>query len=184
MELKILSTSIKEPLTITEMRSFMGYPSEDQDTEIGRMITTAREWLENRCAISLVNKQYKAYFEKSDAINGWYELPVSPVQTSPALVVQVRGVTIEFEQMGLEIVRVRPYATFGTIGVGSTGVNWYMEVTFNAGATNNTANEILRKIVATMFNAREDGAGEGVQMGRLPFDTIKLIEGINQNTGL
>lgn len=184
MELKVLSTSIVEPITVTEMCGFMGYPTTDQDIEIGRMITTAREWLENRCAISLVNKQYMAYFEKRDAINGWYELPISPVLSTPALVVKIRGTAIDFEQMGMNIVRVRPYTTYGTVGVGATGVNWYMEVTFNAGATNNTANEILRKIVATMFNAREDGGGEGVQMGRLPFDTIKLIESIDKNTGL
>ena len=184
MELKILSSSITEPLTAVEMRTFMGYSGTDQDTVIGKMITTAREWLESHCSISLVNKQYLAYFEKKDAIHGWYELPVSPVLSTPALVVKLRGVTIDFEQMGMNIVRVRPYATYGTIGVGSTGINWYMEVTFNAGATNNTANEILRKIVTTMFNAREDGAGEGVQTGRLPYDTLRLIETIDKNTGL
>jgi hypothetical protein len=99
-------------------------------------------------------------------------------------VVKVRGAVIDFEQMGMNIVRVRPYATYGTIGVGSTSYNWYMEVTFNAGATNNTADEILRKIVTTMFNARADGAGEGVQTGRLPYDTLRLIETIDKNTGL
>ncbi|HUX56216.1 MAG TPA: hypothetical protein VMV77_04535 [Bacteroidales bacterium] len=184
MELSILSTGISEPVNIAEVRDFIGYPSTNQDTVIKKMIITAREWLEEYCAISIVNKQYKAYFEKADALNGWYELPVSPVLSTPALVVAVRGVTIDFEQMGLNIVRVRPYSTYGTIGVGSTGVNWYMEVTFNAGAANNTADEIIRKIVATMFNARTDGAGEGVQMGRLPYDTLRLISAINKNTGL
>jgi len=184
MELSVLSTGITEPITTEELKNFMGYASDDQDTEMGHMITTAREWLEDHCSISIVDKQYKAYFEKPDNLGGWYELPVSPVLSDPALVVEVQGTVIDFEQMGLSIVKVRPLSVYSTVGVGSTGYNWYMEVTFNAGATNNTANEIIRRIASSIFNGRDDGGGESVNVGRLPFDTLRLIETINRNTGL
>jgi uncharacterized phiE125 gp8 family phage protein len=183
MELKILSTTIMEPVTVADTRTFIGYDADDQDDVIRKMITTAREWLENRCALSLVNKQYTAYFEKSDARNGWYELPVAPVLSTPALVVAVNGVTVTAEEMGQSVKRVRPAVIYGTIGVGATSSNWYMEVTFNAGATNNTANEVIKKIVTTMFNNREEGTG-AVPVGRLPYDTMRLIESIDNNTGL
>ena len=124
-----------------------------------------------------------AYFEKEDAVNGWYELPVSPVQSTPAIAVSVCGSVTTFEQMGLQRVKIRPDTLIGTIAVGATGEIYYVEVTFNAGESNNAANEILKRIVSTMFNAREDGSGQEVLTGRIPYDTMRLIEAIDQNTG-
>lgn len=183
MELKVLSSNIVEPITVADQKAFMGYTSTDQDAVIFRMIQTARAWLENRTALSLVNKQYKAYFEREDAVNGWYELPVSPVKTTPAIAVSVCGTSTTFEQIGLQRVKIKPNTLIGTIAVGASGMIYYVEATFNAGESNNTANEILKRIVSTMFNAREDGGGAEVQTGRIPYDTMRLIEAIDQNTG-
>lgn len=183
MELVVLSKNIEEPITVDDMKAYMGYTPSDQDAVIHRMITTAREWLENRCSISVVNKQYKAYFEKHDLSGGWYELPVSPVQSSPAIAVSVCGTSTTFEQMGLKRVKIAPDTLIGTISVGATGEIYYVEATFNAGETNLTANEIIKRIVSSMFNAREDGGGASVHVGRLPFDVLRLIETIDQNTG-
>jgi len=85
--------------------------------------------------------------------------------------------------MGLKKVRIRPDTVIGTIAIGATGEIYYVEVTFNAGEINRTANEIIKRIVSSMFNAREDGGGTDVLIGRLPFDTLRLIEAIDQNTG-
>ena len=183
MELKVLSTNIAEPITVADQKAFMGYASSDQDAIIFRMIQAARAWLENRTGLSLINKQYKAYFEKEDAVNGWYELPVSPVQSTPAIAVSVSGVSTTFEQMGLERIRIRPDTVIGTIKVGATGQIYSIEATFNAGALNDAANEIIKRIVSTMFNAREDGAGAEVLIGRIPYDTMRLIEVLDQTTG-
>jgi len=183
MELKVLSTNIVEPITVADQKAFMGYTPSDQDAVIFRMIQTARVWLENRTGLSLVNKQYKAYFEKEDAINGWYELPVSPVQTTPAIAVKVCSTTTTFEQMGLDRIRIRPDTVIGTTKIGATGQAYYVETTFNAGASNDAANEILKRVVSSMFNAREDGGGAEVLTGRIPFDTMRLIEAIDQTTG-
>jgi uncharacterized phiE125 gp8 family phage protein len=181
MELSVLSTGIMEPVSVAEMKSFMGYLGDDQDADIQRMIRVAREWLESRCALSLVNKQYKAYFVKEDGVNGWFELPISPVAATPAIEVAVCGTDVDFEELGLTRKKIRPSVVYSTIT--STSDVWYMEVTFNAGATSLTANEVIRKIVATMFSNREDGGGADVNTGRLPYDTLRLIEMIDQNTG-
>lgn len=184
MELKVLSTNIVEPVTVADQKAFMSYTPSDQDAVIFRMIQTARIWLENRTGLSLVNKQYKVYFEKEDAINGWYELPVSPVQSTPAIAVSVCGVSTTFEQMGLERIKIKPDTLIGTLRVGASATIYYVEAIFNAGASNDAANEILKRIVSTMFNAREDGGGAEVLMGRIPYDTMRLIEVIDQTTGL
>jgi uncharacterized phiE125 gp8 family phage protein len=183
MELKVLSTNIVEPITVADQKAFMGYSSTDQDAVIFRMIQAARMWLENRTGLSLVNKQYKAYFEKEDAVGGWYELPVSPVQSTPAIAVSVCGTSTTFEQMGLDKIKIKPDTLIGTIAVGAPAEIYYVEATFNAGATNDAANEILKRVVSSMFNAREDGGGAEVLTGRIPYDTMRLIEAIDQNTG-
>lgn len=184
MELEVLSTSINEPVSVTECKSFMGYPGDDQDADIQKLITTARIWLEAHCALSVVNKQYKAYFEKEDAEDGWYELPVSPVLSDPAIIVQVCGATVDHEEMGLNKKRIRPATVYGTIRIGASSVIYYVEVTFNAGKANTVADEVIKRIATSLFNARQDGVTEEISVGRIPYDTRRLIESINENMGL
>lgn len=181
MQLSILTSSITEPVTHDEVKSFMGYPLTDttQDDNIDTMITTAREFLEQRTALSLVSKSYKAYYEKEDAEDGWYELPVSPVLSSPAITCEMNGVSTTFQQKGLTRVSVYPDNVIGTIPIGGSGLVSYMEVTFQAGATNVTANEIIKRLVSFMFNHREDGIG--LNIARLPFDTLAMIQSITVN---
>jgi len=184
MELTVLSTSFSEPVTVTDIKDYIGYPKTDQDSIIAGMITTARQWLETHCALSVVNKQYKAYFEKEDAEDGWYELPVSPVLSDPAIIVQVCGATVDHEEMGLNKKRIRPATVYGTIRIGASSVIYYVEVTFNAGKANTVADEVIKRIVTSLFNARQDGVTEEISVGRIPYDTRRLIESINENMGL
>ena len=183
MDLSVLTTSITEPVTIEKVKSRMGYTEDDQDEDIYDMIRTAREWLENRTGISCVSKSYKAYFEKGDRdSDGWYELPVVPVLAAPAITMEVCGESMTFQQKGLRKVSVKPDSTFGTLRVGATAEPFYIEVTFQAGEGNHTANECIKRIVSSMFNNREDG-GE-ISLSRLPYDTLRLIETLDTNTGL
>jgi len=181
MDLSVLTSPIVEPVTVAEMRTFMGYPSSAQDTDIGYMITVAREWLEARTGFSCVSKSYKAYFEKDDAINGWYELPVVPVLAAPAITITVCGVSSTFEQKGMRRIYIRPAVTYSTIAIGAVVELYYIEATFQAGEVNQTANECIRRIVTSMFNHREDGIE--INPGRLPYDTLKLIESLDHKTG-
>lgn len=181
MDVRVETTSLTEEVTVAEIKTITGYSDTDQDTRIGLLITVAREWLEARTGVSALAKSYKAYFEKGDRDSeGFYELPFSPVSGTP--VVEVCGVaTTDFDSIGLDRKRIRPAASFGTIPVGGTSP-YYVEVTFTAGESSKLANECIRRIVASMFNEPQDGAE--VSMSRLPFDTLRLIESINQNTGL
>lgn len=283
MQLEVLSTSITEPVSHDDVKAFMGYPLADtsQNATIDSMIIAAREWLEKRTALSLISKSYRAYFEKCDQDDGWYELPVSPVLDVPAIKVVIRraikrldtitltgtqaggtanivcdgltkvatfdttltktasnfvtvnavaylavgvvltsygedliftanvagvnftgattitntvptlsGIVVNtranvteintsFSQEGLTRVRIRPDNVIGTVLVGASANPYYIEVTFQAGATNNIANQCLLSIVSSMFNHREDGIN--VNIARLPFDTISLINSISMN---
>lgn len=180
IELTVLTTSITEPITHDEVKTFMGFPASDtsQDTFIDGLITAAREWLEQRTALSLVSKSYKAYFEEEDSEEGWFELPISPVLATPPITVDVSGVSTTFQQKGLNRVKVMPDWVISTLQVGATE-NSYVEITFQAGKDNATANNILLSIVSSMFNYREGGIG--VSISRIPFDTLQMIESISQN---
>lgn len=180
MELSVLTTSITEPITNTDVKSFMGYPATDtsQDTTIDSMIKAAREFLEGRTALSLVSKSYKVYFDIEDLDDGWFELPVSPVLDTPAITCEMNGVSTTFEQKGLKTIRVAPDSVFSTILVGATVGSPYGEVIFQAGATNATANNILLELVSIAFNNRDGG---GSSYARLPYDLRSRIDSISNN---
>jgi hypothetical protein len=186
MELSVLTTTHAEPVAVAEVKRMMGYLGEDQDDRIARLIKVAREWLENRTALSAVSKQYKAYFNKSDRDSeGWYELPMSPVLSSPAITVSVCGVSTTFTQQGMSRVKIKPDTMIGTLQIGSSSEIYYVEVTFTAGRPNETANECIRRIAASMFNEPQDGLSTSgnVSVSRLAYDTLRLIETIDQTTG-
>ena len=180
MQLSVLTSSITEPVTHDEVKTYMGYPASDtsQDALIDTMITAAREWLEQRTGLSIVSKSYKVHYEKDEDDDGWYELPRSPVLASPAITVSVCGVSTTFQQEGLTRVRVAPDNTYGTILIGSTIDVFYTEIVFQAGATNNIANLCLYNIVSTMFNFRDSA---GVNVARIPFDTLQMIDSLSIN---
>jgi uncharacterized phiE125 gp8 family phage protein len=181
MQLSVLTSSITEPVLKADVKAFMGFPSADtsQDSTIDAMITAARQFLEAKTGLSIVSKSYKAYFEEEDAEDGWYDLPVSPVLAAPAITVTMNGVSTTFQQVGMTRVRIMPDSVFGTLTVGSSSSPSYVEVTFQAGATNGIANLCLLKIVSEMFNHREDGIS--VNIARLPFDTVSLINSLTVN---
>jgi hypothetical protein len=157
----------------------MGYPLTDssQDTLIDSMITSARAWLEGRTALSLVSKSYKAYFEAEDAEDGWFELPVSPVLADPAIAVTMNGVSTTFQQRGLKTVRICPDSVISTIAVG-TSFTSYLEVVFQAGATNEQANNVLLELVSMAFNNRDSGGNPFVS---LPYDIKQRIQALSLN---
>jgi len=173
MQLKVLTSSITEPVTTAQLKTFLGYTATDQDTPIGTIITAARTWFENRTGMSVVSKSYKAYFEKEDQDEGWYELPVSPVLSTPAITITVNTVSTTFTQKGLNKVYVCPDNVIGTVGVGASVTPWYMEVTFQAGETSEAANQCITEIAAAIFNNRDQGIG--INAARIPFDTLQRV---------
>lgn len=180
MQLTVLTTLITEPITHDDVKTFMGFPSTDtsQDDVIDRMITASREWLEQRTALSIVSKSYKAYFEQYENEEGWFELPISPILDTPAITIKMSGISTTFQKKGLKRVSIRPDSVIGTMLVGVTEDS-YMEVTFQAGETNLTANEILLELVNMNFNHKDSGIG--VAFSRLPYDVQSKVNSLSMN---
>jgi len=180
LELQITSDVI-EPVLIDEVKVHMGFPSTDtsQDALISTLISAARRFLEDQTSLSVVSKAYKARFEKEDAdAEGYFWLPVSPVTTTP--VVSVNGTVTDFQQKGLEIIRIMPNATYSTV-TGNEDT-YYCDVTFTAGRVNETANTIIKAIVADLFNNRN--SENTISMGRLSYNVVRMINSISLNLGL
>jgi uncharacterized phiE125 gp8 family phage protein len=175
MQLKqiTLNSAITEPITAAQLKTYLGYTATDQDTPIAQIITAARVWFENRTGLSVVSKSYKVYFDKEDRDEGWYELPVSPVLATPAITTTVNGVSTTFQQRGLNKVYVAPDNVIGTVGVGASATPYYSEVTFQAGESNEAANQCILEIAAAIFNNRDQGIG--VNAARIPFDTLQRV---------
>lgn len=69
-----------EPVTVTEAKDRLRIDTDDEDTEIGKMIVAARRWAENYLGFALVQRQLRLYldaFPVSDVI----ELPRSNLVT-------------------------------------------------------------------------------------------------------
>lgn len=171
--------NITEPITADEVKTFMGYPTSDlsQDLLIESMIISAREWLEQRTALSLVSKDYKVYFEIEESEDGWYELPISPVTGTP--VVSMNGTVTTFEQKGLNRVAISASSVYSSILIGQTTAANYIEVEFTAGATNKSAISILMELVSFMFNNREGSST--LNLASLPYDLRSRIGSLSMN---
>lgn len=172
---------ISEPIEVDAVKSFMGYPLSEtsQDETILKMITAAREWIEQRTALSLVSKKYKAYFDQEDADDGWFELPVSPVDLNEDITVTMNGTATTYQRRGLKIIRIYPDSVISTIAVGGSSIPSYLEVEFTAGGTNNQANQALTELASFMFNNREGGST--VSIFRLPYDLRSRINAMSVN---
>jgi len=179
MEYKVLSTSWTEPIDRDDLKNFVGYAGADQNEVIDRIIIASREYFERYTGLSVVSKSYKAYFEEEDSDDGWYELPIAPVLDTPAITVTMNGTSTTFTQRGLKTVRILPDTVIGTVGVGITSLPNYLEVTFQAGATNEAANQCILEIAATKFTHRDEG--ENISLAHLPFDTVKTLKSLSKN---
>jgi hypothetical protein len=180
MELSVVSTSITEPISRDELVLFMGIPSADtsQDVLINRLITTARQWLERRTALSIVPKDYKVYFDFEDNEDGWFELPVVPVDATGTIICMMNGISTSYQRKGLKRIKIYPDKVFGTLDVG-VSFSSYLEITFTAGETSEEANSIITELASLMFNHR--GEGEGVNFATLPFTLRERINAISNN---
>lgn len=178
IQVKEITQLITEPVTKSQVKAYMGYSDSDtsQDDLIDMLITAARKYVEDYTGCSVVEKQYKVYFEKEDLAGGWLELPFFPVSESEDITLTINGTEVDFEQKGLKRVKIYPSAVYSTIPVGSNLTEWYGEVTFTAGEENSIANAAIIRIVSHLFNHREDGIDKA--FNSLPFDTIKLLNSL------
>lgn len=172
--------TLTEPVTTAEMLTYMGIDSLDDSntTMLGNMITTARKWMEEYTGLSILSKSYEVRFYNEDAWDDYYELPFSPVSSITS--VDISGTTVEYDEKGLDRKFIRPRQSVIT---NITSDEAYLDVEFVAGADNEQANMVLRRITAEMFNNRIDNLPDSPSSG-LSFTTMKYLETLNVNTDL
>ena len=171
--------SLTEPVTSAQMEDFLGFDmTADQKTLVDTMVTSARKWLEDKTALSVLSKSYEVRFYTEDAINKYYELPFSPVTSITT--VDISGTTVEYDERGLERVYIRPQSSVIT---NSTTDEAYLDCEFVAGASSDSTNNVIKRIVADMWDNRKDNLPDTPAAG-LSWTTMKYIETLSNNTEL
>ena len=171
--------SLTEPVTVANMEAFLGFDMDAaQETLVGTMITAARQWLENKIAVSVLSKSYEVRFYTEDALDRYYELPFSPVASITS--VEISGTSINYDEKGLDRVYIRPQSSVIT---NSTSDEAYLDCEFVAGAANTLANEVIKRIVSDMWDNRKDDLPDSPSSG-LSWNTMRYIETLSNNTEL
>ena len=171
--------SLTEPVTVAEMESYLGLDLDTtEETLIGKMITAARKWAEEETGLSMVSKIYEVRFYNEDAESDYYELPFSPVTSITS--VDISGTTVEYDEKGLDQKFIRPQRSIIT---NTTTDEAYLDCEFVAGADNEQANMVLRRIVNDMWNNRQDDLPDSPVAG-LSFKTMRYLETLNTNVEL
>lgn len=147
--------SLAEPITISELKTYIGYSATDQDSYLTTLITSVRKWVENYTCLSAIEKVYEVAFERGDDLEGWFTLPIAPVLTVDS--VQINAVDIEYDEIGLTQVKIYPYTSIGWQGI---------NVEYTAGETDNI--EILKDCIyaicaATFVNKTDMVIGKDIK---------------------
>ena len=96
-EIKIISETGSEPVSLSDAKNFLKVDYTDDDTLIGALIKQARLWCENYLSKDIVAKQRKYYVPKT---NGTFDLPFAPVASIDE--VKIDGsATTDYEMLGL-----------------------------------------------------------------------------------
>jgi len=82
MTYKVTQGPASEPLTVSEVKDYLKVDSSADDTLIGTLITAARQWVENHCALALLPQtaiQVWGVFDKE------MDLALSPLRSVSAI---------------------------------------------------------------------------------------------------
>jgi len=171
--------SLTEPVSISEMETFLGFDmTADQETLCSTMITAARKWLEDYLAVSILSKSYEVRFYVEDKIGKYYELPFSPITSITS--VDISGTSVEYDEKGLDRVYIKPQSSVIT---NTTTDEAYLDCEFIAGASSPMADEALKRMVADMWDNRKDNLPDSPAAG-LSWTTMRYIEKLSNNTEL
>ena len=171
--------TLTEPISSADIESYLGFEmTTDQKTLVSSMITSARKWLEDKTALSVLSKSYEVRFYVEDRIGDYYELPFSPVTEITS--VEISGTAVEYDQKGLDRIYIRPQSSIIT---NTSSDEAYLDCKFIAGASNDLTNTVIKRIVADMWDNRKDNLPDSPSAG-LSWETMKYIETLNNNTKL
>jgi Phage gp6-like head-tail connector protein len=100
--------SLTEPVSLTDLKTYLGYNYTDQDAYFTSLITSVREFVENYTSLSCIAKVYEVVFEHGDDTGdrGWFALPIAPVNSIS--ICQINGSDTTYQQRGLTEVEIYP----------------------------------------------------------------------------
>lgn len=82
MTYKVTTGPASEPLTVSEVKDYLKVDSSADDTLIGTLITAARQWVENHCAIALLPQ---TAIQIWGTLGGEMNLALSPLRSVSAI---------------------------------------------------------------------------------------------------
>ncbi|PRX10476.1 UNVERIFIED_ORG: putative phiE125 gp8 family phage protein [Martelella mediterranea] len=134
MSYALITPAAEEPVTVSEARDFLRLDNGDEDTLLGDLITTARDYLETISGLSLVTQQWRLCRDDWPS-SGMVSLARGPVQSVEAVTVYDGGGTpsvVSLDRARLDG-RARPARFYLPALAGRrAGVNG-IEVDFTAG---------------------------------------------------
>ena len=159
-EIQQVSESGSEPITTAEAKTYLEVDFTDDDTLIASLITTAREYIESYCNVSLTAKTIKVIGSGKVEV----DLPFYPVDSSSIAVTDENGGTPSFERLG----DTKPYVTIN--GAKNTRYTIQYDTTANS---RNVFKEACKLLVKSMYNY---GSIEPLDDNDHYWKAIKLIE--------
>lgn len=79
---EITDPVLVEPVTLQEMKDYLRISITEDDTVISQMITEARQWIEKRCGVLLIQRNVTAIVEVMNSIY----LPYGPISKASVVV--------------------------------------------------------------------------------------------------
>ena len=142
MEVVVVTDLASEPVSVQEAKDYMRISNNEEDTLIEELITSARQRLEGFTNRSFGTKTLKVRWNE---LNGWQELPYSPIQSITS-VVNDDLTALTYESKGLEVKQVEVFSFDGVI------------VQYVAGFTTlpKALKEAILKEVSTSYENREN----------------------------
>lgn len=161
--------SLTEPVTAADFKTYIGYSGTDQDALIAILLTAVRIWVERFTGLSAIAKTYEVFFEAGDDINGWYELPISPVNA--VVSTQINGSDVDCTEAGLINYRIYPGCALDYNGLS-------VEYTVTASAEISILKTAINRITANLFTQKRDMSE--LTVSSVDFDTKMLLDSIKK----
>jgi uncharacterized phiE125 gp8 family phage protein len=167
-----------EPVSLDEAKAHLGVESGDWDTLIERLITAAREWVENYTGLVLVRRQMTQQFDTFGAYLALWRRPV--VSIDGLSYFDVNGAEQTYsgavERLNRFPVRIYPAAGTGWPSLSSDGGDVVVTYTVGcaAGEEPRTLLQAILLLVAHWFAHREAGAADDAS--EVPFAVTALCD--------
>lgn len=142
------------PFTVAELRDYMNQPFSEDDTLLEGIINAARQYVEDRCNISILTQEHTVVLS-TDGDFGRV-LPSQPLQSLD---------NVEYTNcdcMEFEAATTGTYSTMGSEFVQFKGQAGYWRLTYTAGYTTSTLpaglKNVIKAVALSMFEQRGDNS--------------------------